>query len=791
MFSLNPLTQKVMNNKRHKLLFIICFFFFMGESLLADSYWSNHISYSAKIDKIVRNGNIIFALTDGKLFSYNSEDNSFETYIKDRSNTDIRHIAYSDKQKCLLLTRSDANIEMLYEDKSYATIPYLKDYSQNIDKTINSIFIEGDSAYLSTNFGFLIIDIAKKVVRESGVFNFPFHSITSFDGKFYAATSKGVYSIDKKKNLIDFSNWESFPLSTLYAGTENQFKDTQVNQITVFDNQLVFLVPDTAVYYVENLSTVKLLLANNTLNRIETTANSHLFVSGKDNFWDYSSLNQSVKLNIENLTYITPNGNNTLEYWMSSEGNNLCLIKRDDNGAYDFSERWLVPAGPTTNYPFSLTFQNKQLIVTGGGFYSVRYSFGASLSMFKNSRWTNIYPSDISSQAGFNALDIVYAISDPADPDHIFASSWGEGLYEFQGTTLKNRFDNTNSTINYLETSDGWRTTRVSGMVYDKNSNLWILNSMVENVVKIYQKNGVWAEIPFSAISKDNTDTNTKTIIIDKYSNKWICSIVNPYIFIFNDNGTISNTADDKSRIITSFKDQYGNSLEIGAIYDLAEDNAGNIWVATNIGPFTVKSNNILASNADVTLYKVMVAKEDDSNIIVPLLENIPINAIAIDGANRKWIGTETAGVYLVDSQNSTLEHFDIDNSPLPSNSILSLAIDQQTGTVYIGSERGLVSYKSGATQGADNFSNVYAYPNPVKPEYTGAISITGLKQNSTVKITDVRGNLINQGKSLGGQYSWDGLNAKGRRVDTGVYIVFGSSEDGSEGVVTKIMVVN
>jgi hypothetical protein len=138
-----------------------------------------------------------------------------------------------------------------------------------------------------------------------------------------------------------------------------------------------------------------------------------------------------------------------------------------------------------------------------------------------------------------------------------------------------------------------------------------------------------------------------------------------------------------------------------------------------------------------------------------------------------------------------TYHTFTKDNSILPSNNVLSLAIDPTTGKVFIGTENGLVAYMGEATEGAKDYSSVYAYPNPVRPEYDGPVTVSGLKENSTVKITDVKGNLINQGESLGGQYIWNGKNMQRNRVETGTYLVFGSSEDGLEGVVAKIMVVS
>lgn len=791
-----------MNNKRINIFFITSLLFFITFTAHASPYWNNFTSYTLKVDKILKKGNTIFVLTDGKLFSYNDADNSFETYIKNEGgNADITEIEYSEQNKCFVLTKTDGIIEILYEDKSYATIPYLKNTTQNIDKKINSIFIDGNEAYIAANFGFIIINIKKKEIKESGIFNIPFYSITSWNDKLYAATADGVYSIDKKDNLIDFSKWKLTPISEYYSTDSNSFEDKDIRQVTTFNDNLIALIPNRSVYFLPDASTTQLLINDNTIQCVNINDNQRLIINGKNKVWDYKTINDPTVINITDLAYIIPNGNTTDEYWLSSEGNNLSLIKRSNNG-YDFvdGKRWLKPNGPASNHPFSLTFSDDQLVISGGGYTNINTAesgIGANISIYKNSGWTNIFSGDIDDQAGTNTFDFIYAINEPSKPNHIFASSWKSGLYEFNGSTLINNFNEQNSPIEEIveETEDGelYRATRVGKTVFDKNKNLWVLNSRANNVIKIYDAKGEWTSLNYPEISEKEVKTNARSIIIDKNNYKWISSIGggSAYIFVINDNGTPLNISNHKTKLINSFKDQNGKDLEIRGIYEIAEDNVGNMWIGTDIGPFTIKTKDILSSNNNVSLSKILVKKDENSNVVVPLLENIQINTIAIDGANRKWIATETAGVYLIDSENNTLEHFTIDNSPLPSNNILSLAIDNKTGTVYIGSERGLVSYKGGATKGSDDFSNVYAYPNPVRPNYNGSIAITGLKENSTIKITDVRGNLINQGKSLGGQYNWNGYNTRGQKVDTGVYIVFGSSEDGSEGVLTKIMFIN
>lgn len=784
-----------MVNKRIYSLFIILCLLFITATAQEANRWMSHISYLNNIQSIQQSGNIIYSLTDGKLFSYNNADESIEPYIKiDGGNTDIKHIIYSKKHKCLVITRIDANIELLYDDKSYVNIPDLKNTTQNIDKTINKISLFEDYAYIATNFGFITINLSKKEVKESGIFNIPFYSILAYENKLYAATKNGILYINLADNVQDFNSWKTQEVSMYYTDhseKDSTFTDSEIRDILAFKNQLHFFVPNKGIYRMENSTSVKSVINGDGISSMEYTNNDHLIVLGTNAFWDFEDINKSTKINIDELTSIIPNANKSGEYWASSSGNNLSLIKLNGN-SYEYIKRWIVPSGPVSNYPFSLTLQNRQLLVTGGGFFLDRMGNPASISIYKDSKWTNIYPSDISGPSGFISQDIVYAISEPTNPNHIFASSWGEGLYEFEGTKFQNRYDESNSTIEPIPLLN---YRRVSGMVFDKNNNLWLLNSMVENIIKIRLKSGEWTQLYYPEIAK--ASTNPKNIVIDRYSNKWVTSIGDDaYLFIFNDNGTIDNTSDDKTIYIsktsnTPFVDQDGKRLTISAIYAIAEDVNGNFWLGTDIGPFVVNNYSNIFSK-DVLFRKIKIERESGSNAVTGLLEGVQINAIAIDGANRKWIATQTSGVYLISADNQeTLEHFTLDNSPLPSNNVISLAIDSHNGTVYIGTERGLMAYGGVATQGSESFSNVYAYPNPVRPDYEGSVTVTGLQTNSTVKITDVQGNLINEGRSLGGQYSWNMQNARGRRVDSGVYLVFGSSENGSEGVVTKIMIVN
>ena len=241
---------------------------------------------------------------------------------------------------------------------------------------------------------------------------------------------------------------------------------------------------------------------------------------------------------------------------------------------------------------------------------------------------------------------------------------------------------------------------------------------------------------------------------------------------------------------ISSFVDQDGKSFEIGYIFCYAEDADGKIWIGTNTGVGVI--NNIeSAFTNNFTVNRVKVARNDGTNLADYLLDGNSVTSIAIDGAGRKWFGTSSSGVYLVSKDGSEiLEHFTTDNSVLPDNCITGVACSSDDNRVFIGTKKGTFVYRSDAVQSAANYDNVYAYPNPVRPDYTGYITVAGLMDNSLVKITDSAGNVVYSGKSTGGMFVWDGCAADGSPVNTGVYFVLASQADSKSGSVTKILIV-
>ena len=261
------------------------------------------------------------------------------------------------------------------------------------------------------------------------------------------------------------------------------------------------------------------------------------------------------------------------------------------------------------------------------------------------------------------------------------------------------------------------------------------------------------------------------------------------FVFAFDTNGT-DDIADDKIRKFTAFTDQNGERIDGQFFYEIAEDKNGQLWLGTDRGP-VVLTNPEKYMNGNFTCTRIKIARNDGTNLADYLLNDEAIQTIAIDGANRKWFGTANSGVYLVSEDGQeTIYHFTAENSPLPSDNIYDIAVHPETGEVFFATENGLASFRAEATEPQDDFSDVYVYPNPVRPDYDGYITVTGLQEHSLVKITDTAGNLIYQNFSTGGQLVWDGRTRDGGRLHSGIYLVFASVNDGKEGTVAKFTVV-
>lgn len=743
--------------------------------------WSTYLAYYTTT-KIAEANNHVYAVADGSLYSYNKEDNSITHYSKQTglSDSDINFIIFNPEVNTLLITYSNGNIDLLSDSGIY-NLSYLLDNSNITDKTINNIYLNKELAYLSTNFGIIVLNMVKKEIKDTYKLNKKVYSVVIDTDHIYAATAAGLIFASLDSNLLDYNEWKNYTLSSSEFGTES------IRQIGLFKNNLCFLADPsdkskTGIYYQESNGTVKNLLKNRDLkqmviqnNKLITYTYSELYIYSS--FTDRDVVNAVVINDIASLK--DPN-----TFWIASGTSGIKGIRKNNNQYEIILENTNDNTKyPKRNYNYFMTMHENKLLVAGGGRGTDRWGRAGTLMEYEDGKWYNFNENEVNNKFR-RVRDYTGIAVDPKDPEHYFISSYGEGIVEIKNNEVVQLYDHTNSAltpITYIPGLNPLDYVRIGGVTFDKEGNLWATNCEVTDALKVLKTDGTWASFGFSDFTNAH---KVDKITITSNNRKWINA--DEGILIFDDKGTIDDKSDDESHLYETFSDTNG-TIDASGYYCVTEDKNGHVWIGTSRGPIVCTNpgnniNNISASR---------IVRTNDNGEPYYLLDGEKINAIAVDGGNRKWIATNSSGVFLVSEDGmETISNFTTANSPLPSNQINSLTINQFTGEVFIGTEKGLVSYITDATEGNEDYSDIYAYPNPVRPEHNDRVTIVGLMNDSNVKITDIRGNIIYQGKSAGGTFTWDCRKRGGSRVATGIYLVLAATPEAKESVVTKIMVV-
>ena len=462
-----------------------------------------------------------------------------------------------------------------------------------------------------------------------------------------------------------------------------------------------------------------------------------------------------------------------------------------DNTAYDNNielVKTLKPGGPKYNYFGFLKVHDNKLYTCNGEMWDERKPASIQVLDIENEDWTVYNNEGIGEKYGIKYYDILTLDIDPRDSKRVMAGNQA-GLFEFYDGELINYYNSENSPIYFVPSLVGnLNYQMVTSLHYDTNGDLYIANSKSEKgPILILDSHNNWKTI--DKFTNINNSANMKFLKIDPNDKLWV------YTKYWNTPAVYSyDFSTDNLCEYSNYVNQDGTAISGHIVcQSTAEDLDGNIWVGLNLGLLLITPQYNMDS-PEKGFYQIKVPRNDGTNLADYLMYGVGITAIAIDKANRKWVGTDGNGIYVISADNMVQEkHITSSNSPILSDNIQYITIDDNTGRVYIGTDKGLCSYQSEVTLTNEEMdtNNVWVYPNPVTPEYTGTITITGLSFNSDVKITSSNGTLIAQGRSTGGAFSWDGKDLKGNRVASGVYMIHSAKSDGSKGTVCKVTIIN
>lgn len=745
--------------------------------------WQLHTAYSdATYCQVV--GNRIYVLASGSLFTYDKEDGEVYTYDKlnELSDYDITHIAYCKDIEALVIIYRNANIDILY---SNGYVYNISDFKSKIlpNKNINGVYINGSTAYISTGFGVVELNLEK--LEFSNTYNIGYNTYCSYiyDNHLYIGTENGIYKGAINDNLLDKANW-------------SKINDSKISELNDFNGKLICFIDKKGVFYINN----------NTLESIVTVSATRTY--------KYSYIkNDKIYIGWEGILTIVES-NNSYKHYSTTSGTSFLAVDGDVlwncrgikglveskiiDGKLTDGENYILPNSPVRNYCEYMRFvSDDKLLVAGGtlNYFDITFYPGTLMEYdYTNNKWTNLPEEKMREQTGVKYVNMCSIDENPTEPGHYFAGSFGQGLYEFRNNELVAHYNHKNSPLESpIPTTNpsSVNYVRVPRVEFDNEGNLWVVNTHSENIVKVRKKDGTWQSLYYKDIA--NAETMIE-IMVDSRGWLWLTSLQGgdgPGIFCAKMNNTPFDTGDDQTkRWLNKITNQDGTSYTINQVYTIKEDRNGEIWVGTDAGMFVIKNPEKFFDDGIFT--QIKVPRNDGTGLADYLFSGAIVTAIETDGADRKWVGTMNNGIYLVSADGlEMIHHFTTENSILPSNDIKSIAINNKSGEVFIGTANGIVSYMSDATapEATLQESSVHAYPNPVKASYSGNISIVGLTYDCELKIVDAAGYLIAEGTSTGGQFTWNGRNAKGEKVASGVYYVLMYDENGDESLATKILI--
>lgn len=732
--------------------------------------WTSYPAYG-EMEQIEVAGNVVYALSEGSLFAYNTADQSIQTFSKMDLLNDcsIKMIKWCPTPKLLMILYDNNDIDFLSREGNVENLSAYQNHSTVLDKTVNSLTPVGNNVLMSTNFGVVKISVSEAYIIDTYTLSTATYCCTELNGHLYAATAEGLLVGDETQNLLDRASWTT--LST------------------------------TAYDYVANISSSLIAVRGGDCSVVDTSTGSATTLMSPY-YTNVKTDNGRLLIYGGNYTCVVKAKN---DYFALRETHTAMAHSSDDEYFVADSDGWLGeiemkagqtpstvllsgihPDGPQSQHFGFLRYKNGKLICGTGD----NDSATGTVQILADGEW-QILPNDMEQTTGVRYRTTYSVDEDPLETGHYMAAT-RSGVYEFRDGEFQKLYSLDNSPLQSASgtSSNQANSVIVPGLFYDSEGTLWLTNGM-STTTSLFSmdRNGNFTSHHHSEMMTSSGWSMYKlgNMMTDSRGLIWMgnSNYVTPGLICYQ-------PSTDGIAAYKIFINEDGTNTEVGSVRAIAEDQEGNIWIGTDIGPLYLSASNISSGSAIFTQEKI--ARDDGTDLADYLLAGEDVMAIAIDKVNRKWIGTNGNGIYVISPDNmEQLYHFTAENSQLLSNYIEAIAIDSETGEVYVGTTYGLCSYKSDIGVIADEMdkSTMYAYPNPVTPDYSGYVTICGLSYGADVKIVSSAGTLIAEGKSSGGTFEWDCRDKKGRRVASGIYMVETAEPDGSAGCVCKIAVVN
>lgn len=762
-----------------------------AQDKLSIGQWRSHLPYVVG-QWVTQSDDKVYYATDWSVISFDKTEMSLEflSTVEGLSNTGIRMIRYVEGSDILIIVYNNSVIDLVKSDGVF-TLNQIRNFQGIVgEKVIYDIDIVNDSTvYLAANYGISKLNIRTNRFTFTTFTGVDTRSVRTFEGNLYIATDDGIYRTPENNPIIaDITTWNEL-------GQQQGFPPVySSNSLTVFQDYLYFTVNDTLFRSREN-KLEKISFEPGFDIQFLSSEGTHLLAGyrcvsgcarGKILYYNADGSSGALALDcvgIPNYAIEDAQG----RVWIADQFREFRMV----NSVTDPVCNLIRINSPYSHFSRELTVYKNQLWLASGGVnQTFSYVFrDHGFASFIDGKWTIYNRNTRQELRGENPNDggnddLYDFLSITVHPDNgkVYAGSFIEGLIELDGENIK-LYNEKNSSLGNA-VGDPTRT-RVSGLAFDDDNNLWIANHTAERPISVLKSNGEW-----QSFRPNCNVTEIHQVAIDQSGYKWFMTTSSSVGVLVFDEGDIDNPADDRCRVFSS----NNSNLPTNITNCIAVDLDGDVWIGTSQGIVIFECGSSVFDPQCLGTLRVV----ELDGFGAYLLATQEIQTIAVDGANRKWIGTRNGVFVLSPTGEEQIARFTTENSPLFDNNITDIAINPENGEVFIGTDKGVISYQSEAVAGGRlNKANVEVFPNPVRPEYTGPIAIRGLARDANVKITDVNGKLVYETQALGGQAIWDGRDYNGRRAATGVYLVFSTTNaryagfDNPDAVVAKILIIN
>lgn len=757
--------------------------------------WQLHLAYH-DAEHIVAVGTQLYTVMNGNVLIYDTEDQSQQTIdrLSGLSSKGVAHIGYASQAQCLVVLYEDNNIDLISTDGAITNLPQVKNFTET-DITPKGINVGPRYTCITTTQGVILIDITRQEIRGYYPIATNIRDAAVIDDHLYAALTDGtIISTPLTANLYDRSQWSTaltLHVTAIVPTATAAYLLTPHNSANPSSlSGIVYMQPTSAEPSLTLVSSVSCTQGTISNNRPIFTGSGYVVTIDPA---DPLTEENRIALQADPPTRAARTTDGT--YWVITQADSLESFTY--NGQVNYTHAQVGQFGPRRDLCYNLRFTPEGRLLVAGG--RINYTGGETdfpaMASYYDTEWHNLPTKGFTLNDGARYLDVLALQEDVNDKSIIYAASRA-GLVEYRNDQFYQHYNASNSPLVIASGASGDKDyCIVDGLVYDKQGNLFLTNYGVDNTIVCITPDGQWHSF-YDATFANNS--SPEKMLFDSDGRLWVTSRYEmgtslSGIYCLDLAGTLTDNSDDQSRFRTTATNEDGTTVTFGTTYDIKLDQNNQIWVAAGNGVFAITDPASFLTSS-FTIYQPKVPRNDGTNYADYLLTGIPCSAIAIDQANRKWIGTLGYGIYLVSADGTeVISHFTSADSPLISDNIWSLAIHPTIGQLYIATDAGLCSYQTRITPAQTSLckSNIRVYPNPVRPEYTGLLTITGLTDQAEVKIVTTSQQLVARLTSTAGTCQWNLTSSTtGQRVAPGVYYILLTQSDGSTSVATKIVVI-